>query len=85
MTSDYDHSEVKVCQLCPNSFQPHGLYSPWDSPGQNTGVCSLSLLNGVFPTQELNWGEAILIVMCFDSHFLGCVYYQEPMTGSNLQ
>ena len=27
------------------------LYSPWDSPGQNTGVGSLSLLQGIFPTQ----------------------------------
>ena len=27
----------------PDSLQPHGLYSPWNSPGQNTGVCSLSL------------------------------------------
>ena len=26
-----------------DSFQPHGLYSPWNSPSQNTGVGSLSL------------------------------------------
>ena len=26
-----------------NSLRPHGLYSPWNSPGQNTGVGSLSL------------------------------------------
>ena len=25
---------------------PHGLYSPWNSPGQNTGVGSLSLSRG---------------------------------------
>ena len=25
-----------------DSLQPHGLYSPWNSPGQNTGVGSLS-------------------------------------------
>ena len=31
--------------------QPHGLYSPWNSPGQNTGVGSLSLLHGIFLTQ----------------------------------
>ena len=37
-----------------NSLQPHGLYSPWNSPGQNTGVGSLSLLQLIFPTQELN-------------------------------
>ena len=28
--------------------------SPWDSPGQNTGVGSISLLQGIFPTQGLN-------------------------------
>ena len=33
-----------------------GLYSPWNSPGQNTGVSSLSLLQGIFPTQGLNPG-----------------------------
>ena len=27
-----------------DSLRPHGLYSPWNSPGQNTGVGSLSLL-----------------------------------------
>ena len=39
-----------------NSLWPHGLYSPWNSPGQNTGVGSLSLLQGIFPTQGLNPG-----------------------------
>ena len=39
-----------------DSLQPHGLYSPWSSPGQNTGVGSLSLLQGIFPTQGLNLG-----------------------------
>jgi len=29
------------------------LYGPWNSPGQNTGVGSLSLLQGISPTQEL--------------------------------
>ena len=84
---------VKVTQSC---LQPHGLYNPWNSTGQNTevgkpfpspgdlpnpgikprspalqvdsslaeppgepkntGVGSLSLLQGIFPTQESNWG-----------------------------
>ena len=39
-----------------HSLQPHGLYSPWNSPGQNTGVGSLSLLQGIFPTQRSNPG-----------------------------
>ena len=38
------------------SLLPHGLYSPWNSPGQNTGMGSLSLLQGIFSTQELNQG-----------------------------
>ena len=32
-----------------DSLRPHGLYSPWDSPGQNIAVGSRS--QGVFPTQ----------------------------------
>ena len=37
-----------------NSLPPHGLYSPWNSPAQNTVVSSLSLLQGLFPMQGLN-------------------------------
>ena len=37
-----------------NPQWPHELYSPWNSPGQNTGVGSLSLLQGIFPMQGLN-------------------------------
>ena len=40
----------------PNPLPSHGLYSPWNSPGQNTGESSLSLLPGIFPTQESNPG-----------------------------
>ena len=39
-----------------DSLWPHGLYSPWNSPGQNTRVSSLSLLQVIFPTQGLNLG-----------------------------
>ena len=45
--------KVKVAQSS-NSLWPHGLYSPWNSPGQNTGVGSLSLLQGTIPMQRLN-------------------------------
>ena len=37
-----------------DSLRSHGLYSPWASPGQNTGVSNLSFLQGIFPTQGLN-------------------------------
>ena len=39
-----------------SSLWPHVLYSPWNSPGQNTGVGSRSLLQGIFPTQGSNQG-----------------------------
>ena len=39
-----------------NSLRPHELYSPWNFPDQNTGVGSLSLLQGIFPTQGSNPG-----------------------------
>ena len=45
--------KVKVTQLC-LTLWPHGLYSPWNSPGQNVGVGSL--LQGIFTTQVLNPG-----------------------------
>ena len=45
---------MKVAQSCPTLCKPHGLSSPRNSPGQNTGVGSLSLLQGIFPTHGLN-------------------------------
>ena len=48
--------KVKVAQLCPTLCNPYGLYSPWNSPGQNTGVGSPSLLQEIFPTQGPNPG-----------------------------
>ena len=50
-----DSGKWKWKLLC-NSLQPHGLYSPWNSPGQNTGMGSRSLLHGIFPTQGSNPG-----------------------------
>ena len=47
--------KMKVTQSC-QTLWSRGQYSPWNSRGQNTGVCSLSLLQGVFPTQGLNPG-----------------------------
>ena len=46
---------VKVAQLC-LTLQPHELYRPWNSLGQDNGVVSLSLLQGIFPTQGSNPG-----------------------------
>ena len=49
-------SESKSCSVVSDSLRSHRLYSPWNSPGPNTGVGSLSLLQGIFPTQVLNPG-----------------------------
>ena len=48
--------KAKVAQSCWTLCDPHGLYRPWNSPGQNNGVSSLSLLQGIFPTQGSNPG-----------------------------
>ena len=45
----------ETCSVVSDSLQPHGPYSPWTSPGQNTGVGSLSLLQGIFPTLGSNF------------------------------
>ena len=39
-----------------DSLRSDRLYSAWNSPGQNTGVGLLSILQGIFPTQGLNPG-----------------------------
>ena len=50
--------KVLVTQLC-STLSLHGLWStrllcPWNSLGKNTGVGSLSLLQGIFPTKGSN-------------------------------
>ena len=46
--------KVEVAQLCLTLCD--SMDSPWNSPGQNAGVGSLSLLQGIFPTQGSNPG-----------------------------
>ena len=41
--------KVKV-KVMSDSLWPHELYSPWNSLGQNTGIGSLSFLQGIFPS-----------------------------------
>ena len=49
--------KVKVAQSCSTLCDPmDSIVSPWNSPCQNTGVGSLSLLQGIFPTQVWNRG-----------------------------
>ena len=68
MLDDWDHWMSKWCfqrhlasvsesrSVMSDSLWPHGLYRPWNSPGQNTEVGSFSFLQGIFPTQGLSPG-----------------------------
>ena len=53
---DDTHESLSVVS---NSLRPHGLDSPWNSPGQNTGVGSRSLLQGILYTQGSNAGLSL--------------------------
>ena len=59
------------------------LYSPWNSPGQNTGVGNLSLHQGIFPTQGSNPGllhcRQILYQLSHKGSPLSCPnYFSKP-------
>ena len=56
LSSPQMESESESHSVVSDSLRPHGLYSPWNSPGQNTGVGSLSLLQFIFPAQGSNPG-----------------------------
>ena len=47
-------SESENHSVTSDTLWPHGLYSPCNSSCQNTGVGSLSLLQGIFPAQGSN-------------------------------
>ena len=48
-------SESESCSVMSDSLRPHELYSPCNSPGQNTGVGSLSLLQVQTETDLQTW------------------------------
>ena len=72
-----------------DSLQPHGLYSPWNSPSQKIGVCSLFIFQRIFPTQGLNPGLQHCRRICYQlSHkgsprILGWVAY--PFSSGSSQ
>ena len=61
-----------------DSLPPHGLYSPWNSPGQNTGVGSPSFLQGIFPAQGSNPGVPHCRMLLYH---LSCQGSQEYWSG----
>ena len=68
-----------------DSLQLYGLYSPWNSPGQNTGASSLSLLQGIFPNQGLNPGLLHCRQILYQlSHRVGCSAAGEWLAGGGI-
>ena len=49
-------ASVVSTSVRPYELQPTRFLGPWDSSGKNTGRGSHALLQGIFPTQELNLG-----------------------------
>ena len=55
------------------------LLCPWNSPGKNTGMCSHSFLQGIFPTQGLNQGLLhCRQILCYLSHQGRCPSLTQP-------
>ena len=56
-TCESEKAKGQLPQSCLTVCDPMNyMYSPWHSPGQNTGVGSLYFLQGIFPTQGSNPG-----------------------------
>ena len=56
LKNTHKSEESESHSVVSDSLRPRGLYRPWNSPGQNTGVGSPSLLQGIFPTPGSNPG-----------------------------
>ena len=74
--------KVKV-KLTQSSLRPHGLYSPWNSPGQNTGVGSLPL-QGIFPAQGSNPGLLHCRRILYQLSHQGSPEYEYRKFGLNI-
>ena len=58
LTLNVNESESR--SVVSDSLRPHGLCSPLNSPGQDTGVGNVSLLQGIFPTPGIEPGSPTL-------------------------
>ena len=74
--SFFGNQPMKATWLCLTLCSPMNYtYSPWNSPGQNTGEGSCFLHQGIFPTQGLNPD-----LLCW-----GWILYQLSHQGSPLR
>ena len=67
-----------------DSLLPHGLYSPWNSPGLNTGVGSCFLFQGIFSTQGLNPDLPCCRWILYQLSHQGSLLNINPFISSNI-
>ena len=81
-SSSLSSSQPKcVCEsssVVSNFLWPHGLYSLWNSPGHSAGVGSLSLLQGIFPTQD--WTQVSRIIGGFFTSWTTRIFLSQLLT-----
>ena len=69
-------SESESCSVISDSLWPYGLYSLWNSPGQNTGVGCHALLQGIFLIQGSN--PSLLCLLHRQASSLPLVLSEKP-------
>ena len=62
LKSGWARATSESCSVVSDSLQPHRLCSSWNSPGQNTGVGSLSLLQRILPNPGIEPSSPTLLV-----------------------
>ena len=74
ITINRAHAQLPLT-LRPYELQAARILCPWDTPGKNTGVGGLSLLQRIFPSQVSNWGLLHCIqILCHLSYKGSCSY-----------
>ena len=69
-------SRLAMSDWCnPMDCSPPGSSVHGDFPGKNTGVGSLSLLQVIFWTQEMNWGLRHCRLILYQLSYQGSPYY----------
>ena len=80
----YDDNKFKESKsenhsVMSDSLRPHGLNSPWNSSGQNIGMNSLSLLQGIFPAQGSNCGLLHCRQIIYQLSYQGSQFKESPL------
>ena len=65
-------SKKESCSVVCDSLWPHGLYSPWNSPGQNTGVVAFPFSRGSSHHRDRTW------VSCIAGFFVSWATVRNP-------